>query len=405
MIRSTSRQAEENMESLKRRSMLAKSFPDSRELENLALRPGYRVGRLDGTTNYVTDDRFDHGPYNRIHREFTIVDAYSALLDIEELQRGGINVAIQALGPEELFIQEEMQDPSAEPPPGVRSWRPVFEGQELVERIKMSLDDHLRFAKAHDPYIEVAHNEPDIRRITGDNRIAMLLMLVSGYIADSLDVLKQFHELGIKVMCPSHLAATAWADSSAELNDPPGLTDFGRDVIRTCGEIGVLVDLAHCSDYTCRDTLKVANTPVVATHTKVRAATGSLRDMSDDVLRGVAETGGVVCVLAAAPRTARERHAARLKRDRNLADRYDDPFDLAAAKLADAQIWSTKLDLHTIDHAVNVAGIDHVGLSSHAQNVPQWREFTENLLEHGYTQEDASKILGENALRVLKETI
>lgn len=393
------------MEPMSCHPALAKDFVGGRELDRLGLSPGYRVGHLDGTTKYVADDSFDRGPYDGLHRELTVVDAYSALVDIEELQRGRINVVIQALGPEELFVQEELQDPSDEPPRGVRSWRPVFTGDELVERIKIGIDEHIRFAKAHEDYIELALAGPDFGRIVADGRIAMLLMLVSGYIADSLDVLKEFHELGIRVMCPSHLAATSWADSSAELNDPPGLTDFGRDVIRTCNEIGVLIDLAHCSDYTCRDALEIAGMPVIATHTKVRAITGSLRDMSDDVLRGVADTGGVVCVLAATPRTAEERHAARLKRDRDLTDRYADPFDLAAAKLADAQVWSTKLDLDTIDHAVAVAGIDHVGLSSHAQNVPQWKEFTEALLEHGYTQEDASKILGENVLRVLRETI
>ena len=393
------------MKPTRHRPSLAKEFVVSPELQRLGLRPGYRVGYLDGTTNYVTDTRFDRSPYDVLHREFTVVDAYSALVDIEELQRGRINVVIQALGPEELFIQEEMQDPSAEPPRGVRSWRPVFEGEELVERIKIGIDEHLRFAKAHEEYIEVVYTESDVRRVVADGRIAMVLMLVSGYIADSLDVLKEFHELGIRVICPSHLAATSWADSSAELNDPSGLTDFGRDIIRTCNEIGVLVDLAHCSDYTCRDTLKVVNKPVIATHTKMRAITGSLRDMSDDVLRGVANTGGVACVLAATPRTAEERHEARLKRDRDLVARYEDPFVLAEAKLADAQIWSTKLDIESIDHAVNVAGIDHVGLSSHAQNVPQWKEFTETLIEHGYSQEDTSKILGENVLRVLREAL
>ena len=390
---------------MEHRSALAKQFVGSRELDRLGLRPGYRVGHLDGTTNYVTDDRFDRGQYDQLHRELTVVDAYSALVDIEELQRGRINVVIQAFGPEELFVQEETQDPRDEPPRGVRSWLPVFRGDELVERIKTGIDEHLRFAKAHEDYIEVAFTETDVRRIVADGRTAMVLMLVSGYIADSLDVLKEFHELGIRVMCPSHLAATAWADSSGELNDPPGLTNFGRDVIRTCNDIGVLVDLAHCSDYTCRDTLAVANSPVIATHTKVRAITKSLRDMSDDVLRGVADTGGVVCVLAATPRTNEERHAARLKRDRDLAERYADPFELAAAKLADAQVWGTKLDLDTIDHAVDIAGINQVGLSSHAQSVPQWKEYTEALVEHGYSEEDASKILGENVLRVLRETV
>ncbi len=393
------------MGSMKRRRGLAKDFVDSRDLGKLGLRPGYRVGHLDGTTNYVTDDQYDRGPYDRLHRETTVVDAYSALVDIEELQRGGIDVVIQALGPEELFVQEELQDPADEPPRGVRSWQPIFEGDELVERIKIGIDEHMRFAKAHEEHIEVALKETDARRIVFDGKIAMVLMLVSGYIADSLDVLKEFYELGIRVMCPSHLAATSWADSSAELNDPPGLNDFGRDVIRTCNEIGVLVDLAHCSDYTCRDVLEVADRPVIATHTKVRATTGSLRDMSDDVLRGVADTGGVVCILAPTPRTAAERHAARLKRDKNLAERYVDSFELAAAKLADAQVWGTKLDLDSIDHAVDVAGIDHVGLSSHAQSVPQWKEFTEALVEGGYSHEDAAKILGGNVLRVLGGTI
>ena len=390
---------------MKLRSVLAKEFAGSRELDRLGLRPGYRVGHLDGTTNYVTDERFDRGPYDRLHRALTVVDAYSALVDIEELQRGRINVVIQALGPEELFVQEEPQEPADEPPRGVRSWLPVFQGDELVERIKIGIDEHLRFAKAHGDYIEVAFAENDVRRIVAAGKIAMVLMLVSGYIADSLDVLKEFHQLGVRVMCPSHLAATAWADSSAELNDPPGLTDFGRDVIRTCNEIGVMVDLAHCSDYTCRDTLAVANRPVIATHTKVRAITRSLRDMSDDVLRGVADTGGVACVLASTPRSGEERHAARLKRDRDLVDRYRDSFELAAAKLADAQVWSTKLDIETIDHAVDVAGIEHVGLSSHAQSVPQWKEYTEALVEHGYSEGDAAKILGENVLRVLGETV
>ncbi len=393
------------MGSMKRRRGLAKDFVDSRDLGKLGINPGYRVGHLDGTTNYVTDDQYDRGQYDRLHREMTVVDAYSALVDIEELQRGGIDVVIQALGPEELFVQEDLQDPADEPPRGVRSWQPVFEGDELVERIKISIDEHMRFAKAHEDHIEVAVKETDARRIVSDGKIAMVLMLVSGYIADSLDVLKEFHELGIRVMCPSHLAATSWADSSAELNDPPGLNDFGRDVIRTCNEIGVLVDLAHCSDYTCRDALEVADRPVIATHTKVRATTGSLRDMSDDVLRGVADTGGVVCILAPTPRTAAERHAARLKRDKNLVEKYVDSFELAAAKLADAQVWGTKLDLDSINHAVDVAGIDHVGLSSHAQSVPQWKEFTEALVEGGYSQEDAAKILGGNVLRVLGDAL
>ena len=76
------------MKPTRHRPPLAKEFVGSPELQRLGLRPGYRVGYLDGTTNFVTDVRYDRSPYDVLHREFTVVDAYSALVDIEDLQRG-----------------------------------------------------------------------------------------------------------------------------------------------------------------------------------------------------------------------------------------------------------------------------------------------------------------------------
>ncbi len=389
-----------------KRPDIARHYASSRDTERLGLPIGHKIGRLDSTSSYVLDDRFDNGPYDKLHRELTVADGYSATVDLEEILRGRIDVVIEAMGIEEQYVRETADDDAmAEPPRGARYWKPYFEGEELVERITININEHKQFADSCRDYVEIPYSGADLSRIVAEKKIAMVLMLVSGFIADSLDVLREFHRQGIRVMCPSHLSATSWADSSAELNDPPGMTGFGLDVIRTCNEIGVLVDLAHCSDYTCRDALAVATKPTIATHTKVRAISESLRDMPDDVLRGVAESGGVVCVLAPTPRTPTERHEARRKRDDALQERFADPFERASAKLADAQIWGTKLDLATIDHAVNTAGIDHVGLSSHAQSVPQWKEHTAMLIEHGYSETDTTKIMGENVVRVLKETI
>lgn len=375
---------------------------DSRETAKLGLPLGRKIGRLDTSTNYVLDDRFDHGPHDQLHRRLTVVDAYSAAVDLEEVLRGGIDVVIQAFGVEERYVAEAPRlDPLAEPPRGARQWEPFFEGEALVERVLMNLDEHRQFSEACADHVEIAGSGEEISRIVAGGRVAMVLMLVSGFIADSLDVLREYHRRGVRVMCPSHLSAVSWADSSAELNDPPGLTAFGRDVIGACEELGVIVDLAHCSDYTCRDALAAAARPMLATHTKARALSGSLRDMPDDLLRGVAEGGGVVCALAPAPRSPVERHEARRRRDDDLHRRYPDPFERARAKLADAEVWGTKLDLATIDHLVDVAGIDHVGLASHAQSVPQWKEYTGDLLARGYSERDAARILGENVLRVL----
>ena len=385
-----------------RRPDIVTKYVESRETERLGLPIGQKIGRLDASTHWVLDDRFDHGPYDQLHRQLTVVDAYSAVVDLEENIRGRIDVVIQAFGVEEQYVAETPElDPLTEPTRGSRQWKPFFAGEELIERVVMNLEEHKQFAAAYGDYVEVAYSGDDIARIVADGRIALVLMLVSGFIADRLDVLGEFYHEGIRVMCPSHLSATSWADSSAELNDPPGLTDFGRDVIRTCNELGMLVDLAHCSDYTCRDALAVATKPMIATHTKARALSRSLRDMPDDLMREIAAGGGVVCVLAPTPRTPRERHEARRKRDDALHQRYPDPFERARAKLADAEIWGTKLDLATIDHVINAVGIDHVGLSSHAQSVPQWKEYTAALIDHGYSEADAAKIMGENVVRVL----
>ena len=227
-----------------------------------------------------------------------------AVVDLEENIRGCIDVVIQAFGVEEQYVAETPElDPLTEPTRGSRQWKPFFAGEELIERVVMNLEEHKQFASAYGDYVEVAYSGDDIARIVADGKIAMVLMLVSGFIADRLDVLGEFYRAGIRVMCPSHLSATSWADSSTELNDPPGLTDFGRDVIRTCNELGMLVDLAHCSDYTCRDALTVATKPMIASHTKARNLSRSLRDMPDDLMREVADGGGVVCVLAPTPRT------------------------------------------------------------------------------------------------------
>ena len=373
-------------------------YVESSETERLGLPIGQEIGRLDTSTHWVLDDRFDHGPYDQLHRQLTVVDAYSAVVDLAENIRGRIDVVIQAFGVEEQYVVET---PLTEPTRGSRQWKPFFAGEELIERVMMNLEEHKQFAAAYGDYVEIAYSGDDIARIVADGRIAMVLMLVSGFIADRLDVLGEFYREGIRVICPSHLSATSWADSSTELNDPPGLTDFGRDVIRTCNELGMLVDLAHCSDYTCRDALTVATKPMIATHTKARTLSRSLRDMPDDLMREIAEGGGVVCVLAPTPRTPRERHEARRQRDDALHQRYPNPFERAQAKLADAEIWGTKLDLATIDHVINAVGIDHVGLSSHAQSVPQWKEYTAALIDHGYSETDAAKIMGDNVVRVL----
>jgi membrane dipeptidase len=389
---------------MKQRASLEQTYVVAKETSRLGLELGRKIGLLDPSTKPTTKDTYDTGKWDKLHRELVVVDSYSAAIDLKALQRGRVDVVVQALQAEELFVQIPPQQPSEPPPEGLKIWEHVFKEADLVERVSQVIDEHLRFIEAYNEYIELALTEADVQRIVQTGKIAFVMMLASGVINNDLDVLKKYYQLGIRVMALCHLASVGWADSNAELKETPGLTDFGQDVVKACNRIGILVDLSHASDQTCWDALDVATEPIIATHSKCRALSNSPRDLSDDMMRAIAETEGVVGILASTPRTSAESQQARLKRDRRLAEKYSEPFELAAAKLADAEIWGTKLDLESIDHAVNMVGIDHVGLASHFQNVPQWKEFTETLIEHGYNEEDTRKILGENVLRVLKQT-
>ena len=384
---------------------LSQTYVCTTETDRLGLALGRKIGLLDPTTKPTTKDTYHTRIWDELHREFVVVDSYSAAVDLEALLRGGVDVVVQAFQAEELLVQTPPQLASGPPPKGLQMWEPVFEGEALVERISQLVEEHLQFIDAHNEFIELARTESEIRKIVRCGKIALVLMLASGTINGDLEVLEKFYQWGIRVMALCHLGSVGWADSTAELKDTPGLTDFGREVVSACNDMNILVDLSHASDETCRDALEHTTKPVVATHSKCRALTASTRDLSDDLMRGIAATGGVVGILAHTPRTPIEIQQARLNRDRKLAEKYSNPFELATAKLADAEIWGTKLDLKSIDHAANLIGINHICLASHFQNVPQWQEFTETLIEHGYSKSDSKKIMGENMLRVLRQTV
>ena len=145
---------------------IAKTYPEDGTTSNPGSQIGQKIGLIDATSNYVTDGRFDIGTFSKLHRQLTVVDGYSATVDIEELMRGGVNVVVQAFGPEEEYVRTEPDsDPSVEPPRGSRSWRPYFEGAELVERIEIAIAEHRAFARAYKDSIEIANDGTDIVRI------------------------------------------------------------------------------------------------------------------------------------------------------------------------------------------------------------------------------------------------
>jgi membrane dipeptidase len=231
---------------------------------------------------------------------------------------------------------------------------------------------------------------------------------------------------------------TSWADSSGKENRdrvkaPEGLNDFGRQVVREMNRIGMIVDVSHVSDRTFHDVLAVTTRPVIASHSSCRALADVPRNLTDDMLRALARNGGVVGINYGSgflDMDYRKRAEASKKPEPTGAP--TDPEALAVwryrnlfAPQAGRPPWGPRFQEPTrvepppferlidhIDHAVKIAGVDHVGLGSDFDGVsslPRGMEdvshlprITEALLARGYTDKDVRKILGGNFIRVLE---
>jgi membrane dipeptidase len=282
------------------------------------------------------------------------------------------------------------------------------------------IDAVYRAVDAHPMDLVLATTVADIRRAKRQGRMAALMGIEGGYaIENSLETLRAFHRLGVRYMTLTHRISTDWA--GATTNGPgTGLTAFGRQVVSEMNRIGMLVDVSHVSDTTMGDVLDVARVPVIASHSSARALCNVPRNIPDPLLRRIATNGGVVMVnfYSGFLDTNYSAAASRLDAESDaLWARYGN--DLRAARAAEHKLAASlpavplaRLAEH-IDHIVQVAGIDHVGLGSDfdgieraptgMEDVSCFPNLTVELLRRGYSEKDIQKILGENFLRVLGE--
>ncbi len=317
--------------------------------------------------------------------------------DLVRLREGGVDVQFWAAYVPVSFIGRGA--------PAV-----AFEQIEMIKRIAARYPEEL----------ETAYTLDDVRRITGDGRIASLIAVEGGHAIDnSLTTLRDLFEAGARYLTLTHNATLDWVDAATDEPRNGGLSDFGREVVREMNRLGMLVDLSHVSAAAMHDALDVTTAPVIFSHSSARALADHPRNVPDDVLGRIAENEGVVMVNfypafltpeGAAAVADAPREEERIRRE------IPDPEAARAAMVA----WlvervTTRGTVATIadhiDHIVRVAGIDHVGLGSDFDGVPLLPEgmedvsrlpaLTEELVRRGYSDDDVRKVLGENVLRAL----
>ncbi len=289
------------------------------------------------------------------------------------------------------------------------------------------IDASYRMIEKYPRDLMLATSTADILRAKREGKVGVLMGIEGGHaIENSLSALREFYRLGVRYMTLTHNNTNEWADACCDEAKHNGLSDFGKEVVREMNRLGMFVDISHVSDKTMSDALDVSKAPVIASHSSARVFSNHKRNIPDELLKRIAQNGGVVMVnfypafLDEKVRTADIERDARLKsqRDALRAQFKDDPKRLEEElkKLNDANpIPNTTLSMLVdhIDHIVKVAGIDHVGLGSDFDGVPNLPEgikdvsdlpnITYELLRRGYSDRDVLKILGGNFMRAFAE--
>lgn len=285
---------------------------------------------------------------------------------------------------------------------------------EQMELIHQLVDQH-----ADD--LEMALSFRDIPELAGKGKIAVLIGVEGGHaIENDLKNLELYYEMGARYMTLTHNENTPWADASYDVPEHGGLTSFGEEVLQAMNQLGMLIDLSHASDDTVRDAIRVSRAPVFASHSSARAICPSRRNLSDELVQGIAGTGGLVMVnffplfLIAEGAAIEQAYIDQYARLRSM-DLSQEEFGQQMAAWNQLQpsrppCYVGHLADH-IDHLVRVAGIDHVGLGSDYDGITYGPEqmpdvsgfpyVTQELLNRGYSRADIRKILGENFLRLL----
>lgn len=245
----------------------------------------------------------------------------------------------------------------------------------------------------------IARNAADIRRAKAEGKIAFIGQLEScACLHSSLRVLSLQHRLGLRVANLTHGEGQAEHEHALQVDKSPfdytdaaareaarhemkGLTDFGRDLIAACNELGIIIDTAHANDRTFYESLEVSTKPCIFSHGSVFTLCPHWRGLTDDQIRALAERGGVMGVAFYPKFIHRE--------------------DPTLERLIDQ-----------VEHVIGLVGPDHIGFGSDFDGIGEaipipahvglLKEFTEGLARRGFDEETILKVLGGNFLRVIE---
>ena len=333
------------------------------------------------------------------------LDNDHAHVDFPKLKRGGVDGAFFA-----LYV------------PGNLETEEAFEySQRLLEGVE-------RAVEANSSSVAFATDSAQAFSNKQEGRFSVFLGLENGSpIGNSFDRLKWFYDRGVRYVTLCHSSDNQICDSCAsKVKRWGGLSPFGKELVAEMNRLGILIDVSHISDASFYDVLKYSDRPVVATHSCCRALCPHPRNMTDDMIRSLADAGGVIQInfyplfldsgfAEVLSGSGLEETGAHVERE--FINDPSDPLKRAAWNRIQDEIQalprpSFKLIADHIDHVVALAGIDHVGIGSDfdgievtpegMEDISMMPKLFEELRRRGYSETDLEKIASGNFFRILE---
>lgn len=386
-----------------------------------------------GCTPAVTD-------YQQIHRNAIVIDAHA---DIEipgkesryvgedgkskvapdKMRAGGVDVVVMAVAVGPMPRDEA----------GYQAAKQIADN-ELASIVALTSDG--------DSDVVLARSSDDILKAHASDQLALVLALQNAIILGrDLDLIDEYFEAGVRVFALTHMGHNDFADSSRPLyigelgrHEPEeehgGLSDLGRAAVERINRLGGVLDISQLSKAAALEVIELSSTPVIASHSNVRALTNVSRNLSDEEIDALAAKGGVMHIApfrgylfdSTDPELDKNIRAARRKAGL-VEDNYY-PFELyweiddpAAQQAFLGEVsallgpGSIEAVVNHIDYVVQRVGVEHVGIGTdfnHGSGIAGFNDaseaanITRALLDRGYSAEDIEKIWGGNFIRVLK---
>ena len=291
------------------------------------------------------------------------------------------------------------------------------------------IDSILSSIQQNSDVVGLALNPEDAYSLEKQGKRAIYIGIENGYpIGGDLSNIETYYKKGVRYITLVHSSNNDLADSATDPTGPEhnGISEFGSKVVKEMNRLGIMVDVSHGSDAVFYDAIKISKAPIIATHSNARSVTNHKRNMTDDMLKLIAKNGGVVQLTMLSnylrdpvPNITAEKlkkellssikpidQMTTLEKEtmRKRLNEIDDKYPIAPANLKNV--------VDHIDHIVNVAGIDHVGIGCDFDggggidgvfDVSQVMNITIELVKRGYNEDQIAKIWGGNLIRVFSE--